>query len=79
MGLLSGLTSAYLFRNAGWQVWQWPIISCLWIISSWVQSYTIEDLKKQRDKRDTDFDNVRDELYRTQMEMYKSQFGNAQK
>ena len=55
LGAIGCIAGIYGLRNAGYVVWQWPMIALIWILSSYInvyfnhkQSRIIEKLDKER-------------------------------
>jgi len=79
LGLLSGIVGAYTLRDYGWTVYQWPIITCVWIIASFVSGLSLKQTEGYLNDSYKEISNLRDYIHQKQMDEMKSAFGRTEK
>ena len=79
LGLISGITGAFLLADYGWQVWQWPVITCVWIIASFVSNLSLKQTEGYLNDSYKEISNLRDYIHQKQMDEMKSAFGRTEK
>lgn len=63
----------------GWIVFQWPLIALIWIITSFINSMTIERLETNEKLMDERHNELIEQLSNAQTELHKSQFSKSKK
>ena len=76
-GFIGGIFGAIGLYSYGWTVYQWPIISCLWIVSSFISGLTIGRLESDMKILDIVHEDMRDQLVKTQTALHREQLGQA--
>jgi hypothetical protein len=75
LGMVSGITGAFILKGYGWHVYQWPLISCMWILVSFINLLTIERMERNERLMDVTHDNLHEQLVKTQTELLKERLG----
>ena len=79
LGLISGITGAFLLADYGWQVWQWPVITCVWIIASFVSNMSLKQTEGYLNDNYKVIDELRQQLHQKEMDEIHAAFGRAKK
>ena len=79
LGLISGITGAFLLADYGWQVWQWPLITCVWIIASFVSNLSLKQTEGYLEDTYKELRDLRQSIHNKEMEALKAAFDRAEK
>ena len=79
LGLISGITGAFLLADYGWQVYQWPIISCIWIIASFINGMSLKLTEGYLNDSYKEIKDLRQSIHNKEMEAMKAAFGRSEK
>ena len=79
LGLISGITGAFLMADYGWQVWQWPLISCVWIIASFVSGMSLKQTEGYLEDTYKELRDLRQSLHNKEVADLKAAFDRAGK
>jgi len=79
LGLISGITGAFLLADYGWQVWQWPVITCVWIIASFVSNLSLKQTEGYLNDSYKEIKDLRNQINQKELDALKAIFDRAGK
>ena len=75
IGCIGGIVGT---SHMGWNIWQWPVISLLWLISSWFSTLTYRRYQKLSDELDMERRNLVDKLHKADTRAWDAEMNLAQ-
>ena len=79
LGLISGITGAFLLAPYGWHIWQWPLVTCVWIIASFVSGMSLKQTEGYLNDTYKELKDLRQSIHNKEMEALKAAFDRAEK
>lgn len=79
LGALASIGGIIGLIGHGWVVWQWPLCTLLWILSSAMNGATVARLQREQTMDSKQISDLHYEISKLKAELFQAQFGNAKK